>query len=342
MFGTFRLILAVMVAISHLDIKAYGRHPGVVAIVCFFIISGFVMTGVIRSYYQDNKTMFYLDRFMRIYPQYLFFLGLTIIMFWISGAWSIVSPPGNNFLYNLAGGGEDIYKNYINYLKNFTIVPLNFPPVTGNGTLFILPAWSLGLEIQFYAILPFILRLKALKPYLVLYSILIFSFASYNLINEQTFGYFLLPGTLFIFLSGSLLYDYVHGDKAIWKYICGLYLYILIFFVTVIMSRDTISTMTNISVIDVCTGYLLGLPLIFLLSLLKRRKFDEFLGNISYGVFLSHFLIIWFFPHYGIFDPKNNIFLFLLCSILLGLTGYYLVERPVVQWRRRIRKNAIK
>lgn len=105
MFGTLRLILAVMVAISHVDIRAYGRNPGVVAVVCFFMISGFVMTGVIRSYYQDNKTMFYLDRLMRIYPQYLFFLGLTIIMFWISGAWSIVSPPNNNFLYNLRGGG---------------------------------------------------------------------------------------------------------------------------------------------------------------------------------------------------------------------------------------------
>lgn len=341
MFGTLRLILAVMVAISHVDIRAYGINPGVVAVVCFFIISGFVMTGVIRSYYQDNKTMFYLDRFMRIYPQYLFFVGLTIIMFWISGAWSIMSPSGN-FLYN-PSGGEDIYKNHMNYLYNLTIVPLNFSSATGNhGTPFITPAWSLGLEIQFYAILPFILRLKALKPYLVLYSILIFSFASYNLINEQYFSYYLLPGTLFIFISGSSLYDYVHGDKAIWKYIGGLYLYILILFITVIMSRNTISTRIDVSVIDVFAGYLLGLPLIFLLSLLKRRKFDEFLGNISYGVFLSHFFIIWFFPYYGIFDPKNNIFLFLLCSILLGLTGYYLVERPVVQWRRRMRKNAIK
>lgn len=158
----------------------------------------------------------------------------------------------------------------MNYLYNLIIVPLNFSPATGNGTLFINPAWSLGLEIQFYAILPFILRLKALKPYLVLYSILIFSFASYNLINEQYFGYYLLPGTLFIFLSGSLLYDYVHGDKTIWKYIGGLYLYILILFVTVIMSRNTISTVANVSVIDVFTGYLLGLPLIFLLSLLMH------------------------------------------------------------------------
>ncbi|MDO8445428.1 MAG: acyltransferase [Deltaproteobacteria bacterium] len=231
----------------------------------------------------------------------------------------------------------------MNYLYNFTIVPLNFSQVSDNyGTPFLHPVWSLGVELQFYAILPFILRLKAFKPYLVLYSILIFSFAAYNLINEQYFCYYLLPGTLFIFLSGSLLYDYVGGDKTVGKYLMGLYLYMLILFVTVIMSRNTISTADGFSIIDVFTGYLLGLPLIFLLSLLKRRKFDEFMGNISYGVFLSHFLIIWFFPYYGIFDPKNNVFLFLSCSMLLGFIGYYFVERPVLQWRRSIRKNAIK
>lgn len=338
MFGTLRLILAVMVAICHVSIAVYGRNPGVVAVVCFFMISGFVMTGVIRSYYQDNKKMFYLDRIMRIYPQYLFFVGLiAIIMFWTPGAWSIVVPSRDNFLYNLTG-----HKNYMIYIYNFTLVSPIFANITGDDPVFIWPAWSLGVEIQFYAILPFILRLKAFKPYLVLCSIFIFSFASYNLINEQLFSYSLLPGTLFIFLSGSLLYDYVNGDKTVGKYIGGLYIYMLILSVTVFVSRKTVSPLILFSVIDVFIGYLLGLPLIFLLSLLKRRKFDEFMGNISYGVFLSHFLVIWFAPYYGIFDPKNNIFLFLLCSVLLGLTGYYLAERPVVQWRRRIRKSAIK
>lgn len=192
MFGTLRLILALMVAISHDGYySVYGINPGRVAVVCFYIISGFVMTGIIRSYYFNKTGSFYIDRVMRIYPQYLFFVFLTITMFWISGS-------GPWFIWH------DGYDYKINYIYNLTLVPLDFHRVAEINQL-IPSAWTLGLEIQFYIVLPFLLR--RFKPYLLLYSIFIFSFASFGILDRGLFGYYLLPGTLFIFLSGSLLYD---------------------------------------------------------------------------------------------------------------------------------------
>lgn len=319
MFGTLRLTLAVMVAIAHVGYeRVYGISPGQVAVVCFYIISGFVMTGIIRSYYFNKTGSFYIDRIMRIYPQYLFFVFLTITMFWISGS-------GPWFIW------KDGYDDKINYLYNLTLVPLDFSKVAEINQL-IPVAWTLGLEIQFYIVLPFLLR--RFKLYLLLYSIIIFSFASYGILNGELFCYYLLPGTLFIFLSGSLLYDIKRDkDKANCKYIASiLYVYILVLFVVGIKSMDSI-------VMSVFIGYLVGIPLIFILSLLKRREFDEFLGNISYGVYLSHMFVIWFTRHYAIFKPEDNILLFIFCSIFLGLTGYYLVERPVSQLRKRIRQK---
>lgn len=124
------------------------------------------------------------------------------------------------------------------------------------------------------------------------------------------------------------------GGETNYKYIAPiLYIYILVLFFVV--GRKSIDPL----VMSVLIGYLVGIPLIFLLSLLRRRTFDEFLGNISYGVYLSHMLVIWFSRHYAIFKPEDNVYLVIFFSIFLGLTGYYLVERPVSQLRKRIRRK---
>ena len=43
MFGLYRLILAVLVALSHFNLIIYGFDPGQWAVVCFYILSGFLM-----------------------------------------------------------------------------------------------------------------------------------------------------------------------------------------------------------------------------------------------------------------------------------------------------------
>jgi peptidoglycan/LPS O-acetylase OafA/YrhL len=46
--GAFRLALAALVALSHAGVNFFGYQPGVVAVISFLIISGFVMTRLIE------------------------------------------------------------------------------------------------------------------------------------------------------------------------------------------------------------------------------------------------------------------------------------------------------
>src|SRR4051812_4441983 len=77
MLGTLRLVLALLVALSHANVKIGGLNPGVMSVVCFYLISGYVMTGLLRDHYSNVRRIpyFYLDRALRIFPQYLAIAG---------------------------------------------------------------------------------------------------------------------------------------------------------------------------------------------------------------------------------------------------------------------------
>ena len=75
MLGISRLLLAIAVALSHIDVRLWELNPGVVAVVSFYMISGYVMTGLLRRHFShvEQVPTFYLDRFFRLFSQYFFF-----------------------------------------------------------------------------------------------------------------------------------------------------------------------------------------------------------------------------------------------------------------------------
>ena len=48
MLGSLRLLLALAVAASHVDYRIAGLNPGVSAVVGFYLISGYVMAGLLQ------------------------------------------------------------------------------------------------------------------------------------------------------------------------------------------------------------------------------------------------------------------------------------------------------
>jgi len=90
---------------------------------------------------------------------------------------------------------------------------------------------------------------------------------------------------------------------------------------------------------EVLGGFLIGFPIVALVTRIKPIRIDEALGNISYGVFLNHFLLIWTFQVSGV-DTSDlyNISFLIVCSFLLSWLTYRLVERPVVALRYKMRK----
>lgn len=76
MFGTFRMFLALNVVVGHMGGSYFGIiMPGIAAVVCFFMISGYAMSGLIQGSYPrlpEDVGHFYLDRILRLGPQYYF------------------------------------------------------------------------------------------------------------------------------------------------------------------------------------------------------------------------------------------------------------------------------
>ena len=88
MFGTFRLLLALMVVQSHF---AGGALGGPVAVFGFFCLSGYLMTKIVNETYSDGVggyLRFLGNRALRIYPAYYaaVVFAAVVLMLWPNAA----------------------------------------------------------------------------------------------------------------------------------------------------------------------------------------------------------------------------------------------------------------
>ncbi|MFJ2683382.1 acyltransferase family protein [Pseudomonas sp. NPDC087342] len=314
--GAYRLLLAMLVAISHMGVAFAGFNPGVIAVVSFLLISGFVMTSLIERNYNapEQFQRFYADRVLRLYPQFLLYFvsSCAVIHFLLPGTPQAAALTVNNIVTSLP------------------IVPMGFY-MFGITIPEILPAaWSLGLEMCFYLLIPFLIVYKV-RGIAYALSVAVFMVAALGYINTDVYGYRLLPGVLFIFLCGSYLYRMRARAGMI---VAGTAIVAALMFlaiVTGLIPRRPFNA-------EVTAGIALGVPAVFVLSKLKYHRVDELLGNISYGVFLNHFVVMYvlraFWP---VAYDASMISLVLLLSFVLSGISYYFVERPALKLRHALR-----
>lgn len=320
MFGSFRFLLAALVALSHADLRIAGLNPGVVAVIGFYMTSGYVMTALLRKYNNDLPSVrwFYLDRLMRIFPLYLAVAGLTLGWFF----WSGRTAP---YLQH-APGWQDI-------LNNLLVVPLNYFRYNGSTAFTLIPpAWSLGAEIQFYLLIALLL-LWRLRAAAFAIGIVVYGCAAWGLIDTDTFGYRLLPGVLIFFLLGSALYDarLRPSQRHAWALVAGSVLAALLAW---LLLQQTGRLGQNFNR-ETLAGVMLGLPLLLALARLRPQRWDNLLGDLSYGVFLCHFLV-----QTAFMAPPSTwrgYVIYLAASTALAGLLHVAIERPAQQWRRRLR-----
>lgn len=320
MLGSFRLILALLVALSHADFRMGGLNLGVFAVVCFYLISGYVMTGLLRAHYVAWRDIpaFYADRGLRLLPQYFALALLTLLWF----SWS---HKNTAFLQHSPGSME--------LLANFLVVPLNYFMFNhADQFTLIPPAWSLGAEIQFYLLMPLILLLRV--RWLVLVgSLLVFASAAWGMIHTDYYGYRLLPGVLLFFMLGSYLYDYRERPVQR-KIVCIAALLAILIGVAVLTYSGHLQLPYNR---ETLLGAGIGIPALYILGRLPQRGWDNRLGDLSYGVFLNHFLLQW--SLIGLPQSVAAWILYIASSLALSYLTQRLIERPVLQWRKKLRKT---
>lgn len=299
MHGTLRLILALVVTLSHLGVTLYGYNPGVVAVVIFYLLAGMVAYKLSVKKFNNQALIYYKDRFERIFPLYLFALLFSYIVY-ILGAESyfISKTPG-----------------YIELISNITILPLSYYMYTGIDQFTLLPpVWSLGVELQFYLMAPLLLRKKRYILFGIVISYFFYVLASIGYINTDYFGYRLIVGVLFMFLVGVLLQEAIEKNSYARQTLSFLYMSILLLYIYI----QTIGYKAPYNH-ETILGLLIGIPLLYFFRKGFAKNIDIFFGQVSYAVFLLHFPILWIFKEF--FKSELLIVSVVIVTILVSIVA---------------------
>lgn len=331
MVGYLRLILAALVALAHAEVSMFGYHLGVPAVVVFYLLAGYVVALQWETLSQGRSRLqaalaFYRDRALRLLPAYYAALIVAggIVLFLQPVSYFVSEGP------NLACT-----------MGNFAVLPMNFFQVNGLDRCALIPvAWSLGLEMQFYLLVPLLLGRPVALLCLGTVSLLIYVMAGLAFIPTDMWGYRLLPGTLFIFLNGVLLGMSVSEGRSALLRLTPILVSATAFVWTVAIALGPQST-TDFA-FETGLGLAVATPLLLLALRFRRSAADDMAGRVAYPLFLLHFPMLWLTEAVGM-DTHSLLGLatYLLLSILAALGLALGVDAPLANLRRRLRNPSV-
>src|SRR6266536_676035 len=296
--GIIRFLLALSVVLAHSGQR--GLVGAQVAVQLFYIISGFLISYILlnnRTYHQLK--WFYVNRFLRIFPAYYVVLLLALPMFLVPGGrlseFGALPDNVRSFLLfsNIAIFGQDwvmfskVSGNAIEFAVNFR----NTKPQLWHFLL-VPQAWTLGLELTFYLIAPCIIRHKWLIGILFVGSLTARGLAMYcGFGNTDPWTYRFFPFEIALFLLGVIS----HQLLLPWA------------LQSVANARTQfIPVAVMLSMVGLCISYpilrvpgqtlltftLFSLALPFLFIFQIRFRLDSVIGELSYPIYIVHWLVL--------------------------------------------------
>lgn len=330
MFGTYRYILAAMVALHHL----WHSHPtyiGTYGVYGFYMLSGYLMTLVLNEVYgfsSDGTIRFLTNRALRIYPSYIIAMLFSLTVILLTQDTATLQPIITKL-------GELTTMEWLSNIFIFGLTSKPYPIVP--------PAWSLSVELFLYiAMALFLARQRHIS---ILWFLLSLSYTIYMVAIGTEFPdrYFPIVAASLPFSIGSLIYHYryyfnhipkwsaaITGSMFILNGIAARYLWDDVkfqgFYVSIILSALLLISLINIKKNDV--------PFWF-------YRFDKFLGNLSYPIFLLHWHVATFVS-WSIFagSSMRGKEIFLISFVFTNILAYlmnYLLENKVNRIRNKIR-----
>ncbi len=153
-----RAVAVLLVVIFHAFPELEGG--GFIGVDIFFVISGFLITGIIvkdLDRAQFSFKNFYARRIKRIYPALLVVLSVSFI-----AGWLLLLPDEFANLDKHIAGGAGFVANFVLWGEaGYFDIETELKPM--------LHLWSLGVEEQFYFIWPLLLFLAYRKHFKLLY-----------------------------------------------------------------------------------------------------------------------------------------------------------------------------
>lgn len=287
----------------------------------FFVISGFLMTGIIfRGIEQEKFSIlnFYVARANRIIPA-LALLCLVLLVF----GWFYLTPLEYRALGKHAASS-------VGFLSNFVYWSEAGYFDAASHEKWLLHTWTLSVEWQFYIIYPLILvamrkflSIKTMKSILIVGTVLGFIFSVIATYKSPNASYYLLPMRAWEMMIGGVAYLYPFALQENRKKLLeriGLVLVVGSYFF--------------ISAENAWPGYLALFPVMGSFLIIQAQRNDSIMtsnivfqkiGTWSYSIYLWHWPLVVIIYTFKL--PEYYIYLGLVLSILLGFLSYKYVEK---------------
>jgi peptidoglycan/LPS O-acetylase OafA/YrhL len=349
--GVIRFLLAFSVLMLHTaPDSVFPMVGGRVAVETFFMISGFYMALILNEKYTSFR-LFFTNRLLLLFPSYLVVLLATVCWWgcvqWFAGApagtlaqWakhgSELGRPSAAYLVlvQVALFGQDVVMfqaldpihHSLQFVTNFWIAPI--PAYT---FLLVPQAWSIGLELLFYLVAPFLVRARIRWLMLLiaasfgLRAVLVYRFG----LSFDPWTYRFFPTELAWFLLGSCAYRVYRRLERERITIDRRFAWVL-----VAVTVGLILTLLRLPIpgrIPLFYGFfVLALP--FLFSLTKKSAIDRYIGQLSYPMYLSHWLMLSILATFRI---EHNVLLTTLLTLAASVLLLRYIERPIDVYRQR-------
>lgn len=341
-----RAFAVISVALFHLDISMF--RGGFVGVDVFFVISGFLITRLIRDEVLEKKSFsfsnFYLRRARRILPSLFFTLSLSFVFAYMLFAPQHFERFGGSLLHAVISISNFYFWNESGYFNTVS----EFKPL--------LHTWSLSVEEQFYMVWPLVLVFALRKTPKHTTPVILVTIGLLSLFLNQIFAdgsiavlskFFPYiaewfsdgPATIF-FLAPFRVFEFAIGALVVWlvrfqpKNRLALEPLVLIglgmiSYSVVTFSKDIVFPSYNALLPCVGTALLIYGGTARYSGKLLTNTLAVKTGLISYSLYLIHWPLIVFYRYWKIDDLYSiDKYLLLVVSFVSAVFMYRFVEQP--------------
>lgn len=361
--GILRCYLALCVVAAH---ASAGIAPWMLgsteAVQIFFIISGFYMQLVLGRKY-TGIAQFYESRALRIYVPYyltlLLVIAASVASGILGGKWlALQAYTGHPFsandpvafllaaASNLTIFGQDLTLFLNGAPGEFLRFRQAAPTAPGLCTYLVIPqSWTIALELTFYLLAPFLARWGTTKLLLLLGASLALRFTGLLVfgLGHDPWLYRFFPFELALFLAGMLAcrwYLSRHATKPA-RPSGGWLATLLALAALTVCARLLPDHSATPGELAVLLGFYAitaaGIALLF--SRTEKNMTDRNLGELSYPIYLNHYILVQLSAAYGFpaLVPRGLTGEFVMVvSLVLAILMNRIFLKPFEAWRHRV------
>lgn len=310
-----RALAVIVVIIFHL-----GFLPnGYLGVDVFFVISGYLIIGIMnRDFLAGTYSMkgFYIRRFRRIIPLVL----LTGLISLLLGAYFMLPDDLENLSQSIIA--TNFFSNNILQLittRNYWDVMNEYKPL--------MHTWSLGVEEQFYIVIPFLFLFSSKKNNRIFAMILVATIASaivYIFYQDEPVKFYMLPMRFFEIAIGGLAALKARGIRGN-VYVSGLAFIALIAFL--LFDAGLPGELETIITVVATLLLIVYNESSFIINRFLENRVAVYVGTISFSLYMWHQPILAFY-RYTIsqdFTFYSSLWL-LVIMFAVALISYHFIE----------------